>query len=201
MAKLTIDDIADQRAYERERDAFRRHVIALKKRRRVGVGPFVTLVFENRDTVRFQIQEMARVERIGTDEGIQEELDVYNPLVPEPGHLAASLFIELTDDDAMRRWLPELVGIETSVELRLSAAGDGDGAVARCQVDPAHASQLTRDEITAAVHYVHFSLTPEQVDAVEAGPVRLAVAHPAYDEETMLGDETRAELLADLRGT
>jgi hypothetical protein len=82
VSKLTLDDIADLRAYEREREAFREQVIALKKRRRVGVGPFVTFVFENRETIRFQIQEMARVERILTDEGIQTELDTYNPLIP-----------------------------------------------------------------------------------------------------------------------
>lgn len=198
MPKLTLDDISDLRAYEREREEFRAHVIALKKRRRVGVGPFVTLVFENRDTMRFQIQEMARVEKILSDEGIQEELDVYNPLIPEPGQLAASLFIELTDEYAMREWLPLLVGIETAIVLRL---GEGpDAPEVRCQVDADHASQLTREEVTAAVHYVHFSLTPEQVDAVERGPVRLAVDHRAYAEETRLADETRAELLADLRG-
>ena len=82
--KLTLDDIADLRAYERERDRFRAHIIELKKRRRVPVGPFVTFLFENRETIRFQIQEMARVEKIITDEGIQHELDVYNPLIPTP---------------------------------------------------------------------------------------------------------------------
>lgn len=198
MAKLTIDDIADQRAYDREREEFRAHVIELKARRRIGVGPFVTLVFENRDTIRFQIQEMARVERISSDAGIQVELDTYNPLIPEPGHLAATLFIELTDDDAMREWLPRLVGIEGAAELRL---GEGDAPeVVRCQVDPDHERQLTRDEVTAAVHYVHFSLSPDQVAAMEAGPARLALAHPAYDHETVLSDDARAELVRDLRG-
>lgn len=198
MAKLTIDDIADQRAYDRERQEFRAQVIELKARRRIGVGPFVTLVFENRDTIRFQIQEMARVERISSDAGIQVELDTYNPLIPEPGHLAATLFIELTDDDAMREWLPRLVGIEGAAELRL---GEGDATeVVRCQVDPDHERQLTRDEVTAAVHYVHFSLSPDQVAAMEAGPARLALAHPAYDHETVLSDDARAELVRDLRG-
>ena len=89
--KLTLDDISDLRAYERERAEFRRHVIELKKRRRVHVGPIVTMVFENRDTIRFQIQEMARVERLITDEAIEHELDIYNPLIPEPGRLCASL--------------------------------------------------------------------------------------------------------------
>ena len=112
--KLTLDDIADLRAYEREREDFRAEVIALKKRRRVGVGPFMTFVFENRDTIRFQIQEMARVEKLITDEAIETELRTYNPLVPEPGELAATLFIELTSELALRDWLPRLVGIEQS---------------------------------------------------------------------------------------
>ena len=128
-APLTIDDIVDQRAYERERAEFRRHVIALKRLRRVGVGPFVTLVFENRDTIRFQVQEMARVEKIITDQGIQTELDTYNPLIPEPGQVSATLFIELTDKAQLEEWLPKLVGIETEVELRLGPSG---GQPVRC---------------------------------------------------------------------
>ena len=135
--KLTLDDIADLRAYERERDAFRARIIDLKKRRRVAVGPFVTLVFENRDTIRFQIQEMARVEHIATDEGIQAELDVYNPLIPEPGSLAATLFIELTSKDELVEWLPKLVGVERSVELRI-----GDEVV-RARPEDAHEAVLT----------------------------------------------------------
>jgi hypothetical protein len=198
MTKLTLDDIADLRAYEREREDFREHVKVLKRKRRISVGPVVTLVFENRDTIRFQIQEMARVERIATDEGIQAELDIYNPLVPDPGHLAATLFIELTTDDQMKEWLPKLVGVETAVELRL---GEGDDArVVRCTVDPDHERQLTREAVTAAVHYVHFALGEDEVAAAGVGPVRLALAHPAYEHEVVLSDDTVAELLADLRG-
>jgi hypothetical protein len=196
--KLTLDDIADLRAYEREREAFRSHVIALKKRRRVHVGPFVTFVFENRDTIRFQIQEMARVERILTDEGIETELRIYNPLIPEPGHLAATMFIELTSEEELRLWLPDLVGVEQQVELRI---GEGaDRRVVRCVVDPEHARQLTRDEVTASVHYVHFDLEPADVEAFAAGPVTLAVTHRNYAEETELSAATREELLGDLRG-
>ena len=127
---LTLDDIADLRAYERERDEFRNHVIALKKRRRVAVGPIVTVLFENRDTIRFQIQEMARAEKIISDEGIQTELDIYNPMIPEPGTLAATLFIELTTEADLEHWLPRLVGIERAVQLRL------DDLVIRALVDP-----------------------------------------------------------------
>jgi hypothetical protein len=197
MPKLTLDDIVDLRAYEREREEFRARVIALKKRRRISVGPVVTFVFENADTVRFQIQEMARVEKTITDEGIETELRIYNPLVPEPGHLAATLFIELTSDELLRDWLPRLVGIERSIELRL---GEGNDVVTVTNtVDADHEKQLTRDEITASVHYIHFSLTPDQVERVATGPVALAVHHPEYDHERVLGPDTVAELLRDLR--
>ena len=193
--KLTIDDISDLRAYERERDDFRRQVIALKKRRRVGLGPIVTVVFENRDTIRFQIQEMARAEKIISDEGIQTELDIYNPMIPEPGTLAATLFIELTSEADLQHWLPRLVGIERAVQLRL------DDLVVRALVDPEHEKQLTRETITASVHYIHFELTPEQVDHfAAAASVRLEIDLDNYREGTELDDETRNELLVDLRG-
>ena len=194
--KLTIDDIADARAYERERSELRAHVIELKQRRRVSLGTVVTLMFENRDTMRYQIQEMARVERIFTDAGIQEELDVYNPLIPEPGQLCATLFIELTSDDQMREWLSKLVGIEHSVVFRLPD-GTPDGSTVRCVADPQHAAQLTREHVTAAVHYVTFAFTPEQVAAFGEGAV-LAIDHPNYVEAVELAPSTIVELRADL---
>ncbi|MFP5579196.1 MAG: DUF3501 family protein [Acidimicrobiia bacterium] len=195
--KLTLPDIADLREYERERPEFRARVIDLKKRRRVGIGPFVTVLFENRETIRFQIQEMARVEKLFTDEAIETELRVYNPLIPEPGELALTLFIELTSELALRDWLPRLVGIERSLELRL---GSDVPIVVPCIPDEEHQEQLTRDEITASVHYIHFRLDPDQIEAFAAGPVQLALTHPAYEHATVLGPDTVAELLADLRG-
>ena len=114
--KLTLGDIADARAYERERDAFRQRVIELKRRRRVHVGTLVTFVFENRDTIRFQIQEMARAEKILSDEAIQHEIDTYNALIPDPGQLSATVFLELRSKMELLEWLPKLVGIERSVE-------------------------------------------------------------------------------------
>ena len=194
MRRLTLDDIADARAYERERAGFQARIIELKKRRRVGVGPFVTLVFENRDTIRFQIQEMARVEKLHTDEAILHELDTYNPLIPEPGQLSATLFVELTSKPDLVEWLPKLVGIETAVELRLAATGD----TVRCEVDAAHLAQLTREDVTASVHYIRFRLAPAQVEAFVTGPVELVVAHADYAHGTTLSDETRAELATDL---
>lgn len=194
MAKLTLEDIADTRAYERDRGEFRRRIIELKKRRRVHVGPFVTFIFENADTIRFQIQEMARIERIHTDEGIQAEIDVYNPLVALPGSLAATMLIELTNDADLREWLPKLVGIETTVQFNLPS-----GAVVACRVDEHHARQLTRTEITSAVHYVRFDFTPAQVAAFDAPGVRLAITHAAYRHEADLASATAAELVATLR--
>ncbi len=198
---LTLEDIADQRAYERERDEFRREVIEVKKRRRIGVGPVVTMVFENRMTIRFQVQEMARAERMTTDRQIQHELDVYNRLLPSDGELSATLFVEMTDDGALRSWLPRLVGIERSCVLRL---GEGTDAVSIASVPEAeHEAGLTRDDVTSAVHYVRFPVGAERSDALRDGPAVLAVDHPGYPEGlpgTALGDATRAELAADLAG-
>jgi Protein of unknown function (DUF3501) len=194
MPKLTLDDIADLRAYERERDDFRQRVIEVKRRRRVQLGTIVTLLFENTQTIRFQIQEMARAEKLISDEAIETELRIYNPLVPEPGQLCATLFIELTSKDALMEWLPKLVGIERSVALRLA-----DGEVVHAVVDEDHEKQLTREEVTASVHYVRWELTPDQVERAAAGPLTLLSDHPNYQEEIELSPATQAELVSDLR--
>lgn len=196
--KLTLDDIADARAYERERESLRAQVIELKRTRRVAIGTVVSVTFESRETMRYQIQEMARVERIYTDDGIQQELDAYNPLIPEPGQLCATLFIELTSDDQLREWLPRLVGIENALLFRLP-----DATTVRGVVRAEHAAQLTRDTVTAAVHYITFDFTPEQIKAFEADAgfdIVLAIDHPQYREEVVLSPATVAELRRDLMG-
>lgn len=190
--KLTLSDIADVRAYEREREALRARVIDLKSRRRMSLGTVVTITFENRDTMRHQIQEMARVEKLVTDEAIQEELDIYNSMIPEPGQLCATVFIELTSDDQMRVWLPKLVGIEKHFVFRLP-----DGTSVRAVTEEQHDSQLTRDDVTAAVHYIRFEFSPEQVAAFD-GAVTFSVDHPNYTEEIDLLPATVAELRGDL---
>ncbi|HVX23595.1 MAG TPA: DUF3501 family protein [Acidimicrobiales bacterium] len=193
--QLTLDDILDARAYERVRDEFRRQVMARKRLRRVSVGDIMTLVFESVDTIRFQVQEMARVEKIFTDEGIQGELDVYNRLLPSPGELSATLFIELTTDADLRYWLPRLVGVERAVAFELA-----DGSEVPSIPEGTHADALTREEITPAVHYLRFPFTPAQVAAFGAGPVALSVRHPEYRHRTALADGTREVLLGDLEG-
>ena len=184
--KLVLADIADVRAYERERDEFRAHVIELKRRRRVHLGTIVTFLFENRDTIRFQIQEMARVEKLVSDEDIQVELDIYNPMIPEPGQVCATMFIELTSDEQMREWLTKLASVENSVLLV-------------AVVDEQHEEGLTRENVTAAVHYLRFEFSEQAVEAFAAGPVQLRIDHPNYLEAVELGDATHEELLSDLR--
>jgi len=198
---LTLGDISDHRTYERERDEFRREVIATKKLRRVTIGPVVTLVFESRLTVRFQVQEMARAEKLTTDAQIQRELDVYNRLLPGPGELSATLFLELTTDEELRTWLPRLVGIERSIVLEIGT-GTGRHQV-HSEPEVTHESQLTRPEATSAVHYVRFRCDSDEVAAFDSGPVRLGVDHPEYPvgrSGVVLSEDTRNELIQDLAG-
>ena len=198
---LTLADIADQRAYERERNEFRRMVIAAKKLRRITVGPVVTLTFENRMTMRFQVQEMARAERMTTDEQIQRELDAYNRLLPGPDELSATLFLEFTTEEQLRTWLTTLVGIERSAVLLI---GEGTGTrMVRSLPESEHQSHLTRHEVTSAVHYVRFPLGPDGVAAFRAGPVSLLIDHPNYPDGrpgVVLSDTTCSELAGDLAG-
>jgi hypothetical protein len=193
---LTLDDVLDLRAYERVREQFRAGVIARKKLRRVALGPIMTLVFECRDTVQFQVQEMARVEKILTDDAIQVELDIYNRLLPQVGELSATLFIELTSDELMREWLPKLVGIERALGVAVG------GEIVPSEPEEEHAAALVREHVTPAVHYIRFAFTPTQVEAF-AGPGQVALVsrHPAYEAETVLRPAEREELLGDLRGT
>jgi len=192
--KLTVDDIADMRAYERERDDFRRRIIELKRVRRVAIGPLMSIVFENTDTMRWQVQEMARVERMLRDEQIEHEVETYNQLIPEPGQLSGTLMLELTSDAELREWLPKLVGIERHIAFTLP-----DGSSARGTTSEEDEQRLTREDTTAAVHFLKFALTPAQIAAFDDGPVRLGSDHPAYPHTTVLDAEQRAALAVDLR--
>ncbi len=194
---LTLDDIMEPRAYERQRDVMRNQVISLKTARRVAVGPVVSLVFENRETIRFQIQEMARAERAFSDEAVEELLNTYNPLIPRPGQLSATLLIELTTKMEMEHWLPRLVGIETAVRFEISPTREPVVRVP-CRVEDAHAANLTRTEVTSAVHFILFDFTAEQADSFAEESVALVVDHPFYQERVELSEATRSSLAADL---
>ena len=193
---LVLDDIEDLRTYERGRDVYRRRIIELKKRRRVAVGPLHHPGLREPGTIRFQVQEMARVERMATDEQVQGELDVYNALLPTPGELSATMFIELTDEASLRSG-SKLVGVERSMECRIGAVG-GKIDIVPSLPEATHEEALTRPAVTASVHYIRFAFSPDQVGRFAEGPVVLAAAHPEYRYETTLSDETRAELLSDL---
>lgn len=197
MRPLTLGDIADARAYEREREEFRRAVIALKRLRRVAVGPIATVVFENRTTMRFQVQEMARAEKMATDEQIAHELEIYNPLIPGPGELSMTLFLELVTEEQLREWLPKLVGVERHVTVEIGEPGEGPPLVVAAEVDPSHEAQLTREETTASVHYVKLVLDGGAQVRFAAEPARLCIRHPHYDAEAELSEETKASLVAD----
>jgi Protein of unknown function (DUF3501) len=194
MRKLTVDDIVDMRAYERERDELRRQIIDLKRVRRIAVGPIMTMVFENTVTMRWQVQEMARAERMLRDEQIAHEVETYNQLIPDTDELSATLMIELTSERELREWLPRLVGIEQHIAVVLP---DGTRVVgAPSEEDEL---RLTRDDITAAVHFLKFRFTPSDVEMFASGPVHVVVDHPEYDEDVLLTPEQHAQLLSDLR--
>lgn len=192
MRKLTLDDIKDLRAYEREREDFRRHVIEMKKNRRVKLGDLLSITFENTETMRFQIQEMARIERMLTDEQIEAEIETYNQLIPGPHELSGTLFLEIDDKEQLYEWLPKLVGIQRSLSIWLH---DGSSVPST----PLDEDRLTREETTTTVHYLKFQFTPEQVETFAAGPVRIVVDHAQYNAVVELTDEQREELLNDLR--
>jgi len=192
--KLTVDDIVDMRAYERERDALRRQVIDLKRLRRVDLGRIMTTVFENTVTMRWQVQEMARAERMLRDEQIAHEVETYNQLIPDADELSATLMIELTSEVALREWLPRLVGIERDIAIVLP-----DGTSVPGAVSDEDESRLTRDDITPAVHFLKFRFTPAEVEMFASGPVHIVVDHPEYDQDVLLEPQQHAQLLADLQ--
>ena len=192
--KLELSDILDLRAYERVRDERRVEIIEIKRRRRVHLGTVVTLMFENRATMQSQIHEMMRAEKVVSDEQVLEELHAYNPLIPEAGQLSATLFIELTTSEQMLEWLPKLVNIESSIAFQLS-----DGSTVMAIAEESHAEMLTRGNVTAAVHYIRFEFTPQQVEAFASGEVQILCLHPAYVEVAILPEFVVDELLTDLR--
>ena len=190
MRKLTVDDILDLRAYERERDEIRAEIIALKRRRRVALGELITVVFENTATMRWQVMEMARAERMLRDEQIAHEVATYNEIIPDDGELAATLFLELKSDAELREWLGKLIGVERCVALVLA---DGTTIAG----EPLDEERLTRDDVTAAVHFLRFRLGAS-AGGITQRPVKLVVTHPEYSAETVLDPAQHAELIADL---
>jgi hypothetical protein len=189
LAKLTRRDILGPVLYTPVRDDFRRRVIELKRPRRISVGERITLVFENHDTLRFQVEEMLRVEGIASDEGIQAELDVYNTLMPDAHSLSATLFLEIPRDEDAKEALHRFIGIDEHVALELG------GLRVRAAFEP---GRQEGDRISA-VQYTRYPLSPEALDALRTAGTRLAIDidHPNYRRRAELSEETRAALAAD----
>lgn len=174
MNKLTRDDLFSLEKYAELRPEFRARVMAHKKNRQLPVGPNATLYFEDALTMRYQIQEMLRAERIFEASGIQDELDAYNPLIPDGSNWKATFMMEFPDEEERRQQLQKLIGVERHVWAQVA-----DFA----RITPLADEDLEREteEKTSSVHFLRFELTPEMAEAVKQGaPVSIGIDHPAY---------------------
>lgn len=189
MSKIARADVLDLTAYEQARPDFRAKAMAAKDARRLGIGDLITVFFENRTTMHYQLQEMLRTERVVREEAIVEELAVWNELVPEPDELSLTLMIEETDRSKVKETLHELSGLEGHVALRI-----GEREV-RARFEPGRSDE----NVIAAVQYLKLALTPGEREAVlREDDVRLAIDHPRYRAETRLPRTTLAAVREDL---
>ena len=189
MNKVVLEDIIGNAAYEKKREQSRQRIIEIKRRRRVSVGDQVTLVFENRDTVIFQIQEMMRAEKISDLDKIREEIDVYNELIPAPGELSATLFLEIEDQTHLREDLLKFLGIDESVYLKV-----GNHSI-HARFEEGH----SKEDKISAVQYVKFPFSEAIVQAfVKGEKTELVIDHPNYQARTVIGPDTRQSLVEDL---
>lgn len=190
MRRVEASEILDLTSYEKIRSEFVANMIEVKRPRRIHVGKILCFIFENRDTVIFQIQEITRVERCVSDEAIAAEVEVYNELVPRDHELSATLMIEIPNQTSIRPQLDRLIGIDEHVHL------DIGGETVRASFDD---KQFQEDRVSA-VQYIRFSLGPDLASRFcePRVPVELRVDHPNYAEKTAIEGEARASLAADL---
>jgi len=189
---LTHDQLYSLEHYARLRPEFRARIIAHKKNRIVAVGPNATLHFEDRLTMQYQVQEMLRLERMFEPAAIQEELDVYNPLIPDGSNWKATFMVEFPDPEERKAQLAQLIGIERAVHVQVADFAP---------VAPITNEDLDREtgEKTAAVHFLRFELSPAMCAAVKSGaPIRVGIDHPHYQAELTLDTPVRNSLAADL---
>ena len=192
MRKVERKDILNIYEYEKVRPQKLKEIMEIKKRRRVHVGDKVTFVFENFDTVWFQIQEMIRAERMVDEKDIQFEIDTYNELIPEKNQLSATMFIEIPDQKERRETLPKLVGIHDTVYLHI-----GNKYTVKAEAN--EKSQMDYEEGKASVvHFLKWTLTPEQVEAFKREPVRIEINHENYKAMAEIPPGVKEELIKDL---
>ena len=192
MEQLKREDLFSLEQYAEQRADFRARVLEHKKNRRVDVGPNLSLYFEDRLTIQYQVQEMLRIEKIFEAAGIEEELAVYNALIPDGGNLKCTAMLEFTDEAVRRKRLAELVGIEHEVWARV----DGyDKIFAISNED----LERSTEEKTSAVHFMRFEFTDEMKEALRSGAkLSFGTDHAGYPYETNVSAETRKALLGDL---
>lgn len=191
MKKVALDDIMGLSAYEKVREEFRRRIIELKKKRRISVGDRVSIVFENRDTVIFQIQEMLRAERISDLDKIREEIEVYNGLIPDPGELSGTLFLEIEDQSHLRQELLKFLGIDEAVFFTVGSSS------IHARFEEGH----SKEDKISAVQYVRFPFAPQEIRALAEGDeAALRIDHPNYKATACIERETRESLIEDLAG-
>jgi hypothetical protein len=192
MHKLAREDLMSLEQYAAERIRLRAEVIAHRRLRNIQVGPNMTWCFEDRTTVRYQIQEMLRAEKIFEAAGIQDELDSYNPLIPDGSNWKATLLLEYPDPEERRIALSELIGVEDRCWIQV---GDMDRVFAIADED----LERSNDEKTSAVHFLRFELSPSMIDALKGGAsLGLGVDHPNYRHSLSLPGAARDALLRDL---
>lgn len=192
MKKLTHADLWKLEDYSRERAAFRARVIAHKKNRTIHLGDHLTLIFEDRMTVQYQVQEMLRIERIFEAAAIDDELGAYNPLIPDGANLKATMLIEYDDVDERRRELEQLRGIEDMIALGVG----GMPPVLAIADEDLDRSNETK---TSAVHFLRFELPADSIARLRAGDaLAFSVAHPRYAARTTVSAAARDALIADL---
>jgi hypothetical protein len=194
---ITLSNILNIAEYEKQRPIYRQRVIEAKKNRRISVGPIMTFVFENRDTVLFQIQEMVRTERLVFDEHIQHEIDTYNRLLPTHNELSATLLIEITEKEAIRSTLDSLVGLtKDSIYLMI---GDRQIDTIFDEEQSEEASSAMRGRISA-VQYVRWTLGQDDIEHLRSGDSELGILthHPNYHHFTRLTNDQREAIVKDL---
>jgi len=193
MRKITRSDLHSLEHYDLTRGEYRKRVMSHKQDRRLPIGPNATLYFEDTMTIQYQIQEMLRIERIFEADAIQDELDAYNPLVPDGSNWKATFMIEYADEKERRRQLAKMQGIETAVWLRV---GDGEKIIPIADED----LQRTEEDKTSSVHFLRFELAPDMVDALRNGaPLAAGIDHPAYRHSVdPVPENIRQALLGDL---
>lgn len=193
MPKVTRDSLMTLEAYAKARPEFRKKVIAHKKHRAVHLGPHVTLLFEDELTIRYQIQEMLRIEKIFEEEGIQHELEAYNPLIPDGRNFKATMLIEYEDAEVRKRELAKLIGIEDKVWVQV----EGSPKVYAIADEDL---ERENEEKTSSVHFMRFELTEDMAAALKYGvPLSIGVDHPNYKAaQEPVSAEIRAALVADL---